>query len=115
MSRIRNTGIQVPVTVQDYSNAFTAYDSPLTVVSLAILGSCTKLTPLEEPGGGSPVVTYFRHSMMVVFPHPFYAQGSQGIKSIPEHVPLTLRFSHGDDLVGINGLIIIDGTLDCPF
>ena len=44
---------------------------PLTVDSLAILGSWTKLTPLVDPGGGSPVVTYFKHSIIVVFPQPF--------------------------------------------
>ena len=46
--------------------------SPFTVDSLAILGSCTKLDPLFEPGGGSPVVTYFKHSIIVVFPQPFW-------------------------------------------
>ena len=28
--------------------------------------------PLYDPGGKSPVVTYLRHSIIVVLPHPFW-------------------------------------------
>ena len=28
--------------------------------------------PLYDPGGKSPVVTYLRHSIIVVFPQPFW-------------------------------------------
>ena len=41
-----------------------------TSFSPAMLGSWTKDAPLAAFGGSSPVVTYLRHSMIVVLPEP---------------------------------------------
>lgn len=50
-----------------------------------------KLWPLLAPGGISPVNAYFRHSMMVVFPHPFWPTISESgeLKTIPCSSPLS--------------------------
>uniref|UniRef100_A0A8W7PB69 Uncharacterized protein n=1 Tax=Anopheles coluzzii TaxID=1518534 RepID=A0A8W7PB69_ANOCL len=63
---------RIAVTVLPVKSFTISFTCPKLSTVLNILGSCTKPTPRFVPGGTSPVSPYFRHSMMVVLPQPFW-------------------------------------------